>query len=158
DDVRAGLIRGTLPYYEHLAQKDGKDRSVRLRQARNLLQLAAVHVKERHLGDARDAYQRSLNLLETLNQESNAFDRPVAFRLGSAHLEYGRFLQIHDGDLENAERHYRQGLSQRTKLLEQRPDDAAARDHAAIAVSLLGTLLMPNSSRGDEAEAFFIQA
>ena len=55
DDVRAGVIREAIPYYERFLQSDHSDPSVRVRQAGALLQLASVHAKEQQSDKARAA-------------------------------------------------------------------------------------------------------
>jgi tetratricopeptide (TPR) repeat protein len=158
DDVRAGLIHVALPYYGQILQNADADRTIRLRHARMLLQLASVQTKENSPDKAREAYQRSLALLDSLSRDTESLDRETRVSLGSAHMEYGRFLQINDNDLPNAERHYRLSLEQRTAVLEQVPDDVKCRDNVAITLSLLGTLLRPMASRAEEAESFLIRA
>jgi tetratricopeptide (TPR) repeat protein len=158
DEVRASITRNAVPYYEHFLLADATDRSVRVRQARAYLQLAAVHAKEQERDKAREEFQRSLEILESLNREAGTVDHLTQSSLASAHMEYGRFLQVHDNDMENSERHYRNALRHRTALLQETPRDPNCRDHMSIVLSLLGTLLKETPSREDEAEALLIQA
>ena len=58
----------------------------------------------------------------------------------------------------NAERQFRQALALQNELLAQTPDDAGRRDSTAIALSLLGTLLMPLPGRSGEAEGYLSRA
>lgn len=123
-----------------------------------LLQLASVHTKEQQVDKARDAYRRSLQVLEVLDRDAAPDDRPTKFSLASAHLEYGRFLQLVENNLPEAEHHYRMAVKLHMSQLEQQPNEVGRRDSAAIALSLLGTLLRPMPSRSDEAEAVLLQA
>jgi eukaryotic-like serine/threonine-protein kinase len=156
DDVRAALIRGAIPYYEKFLENDDSDPTVRARQSRMLLELAAVHDKEKHHETARAAYRRALELLELLAGDASSTDTKATF--ATAHLEYGRFLEITDHDRTGAERHYRLALAMRNALLEQVPNDPSVRDNIAIVVSLLGTLLQKSPDRAAEARAFLEQA
>lgn len=158
DDVRASLIRGALPYYEQYLRTNDADVSVRLRQGRMLLHMASVYSKEKKLDQARAAYRRALELLESLAKESPAPDRQTKNSLSTAHLEYGRFLQIFDSADAAAEPHYRRALVLRTELLNDEPNDVSTRDNVAIAVSLLGTVIFKMPARATEAEACLKQA
>jgi serine/threonine protein kinase len=155
DDVRASLIRGAIPYYEKFLQSDNSDHLVRERQSRMLLQLASVHDKEQRPDKAREAYRRSLELLESLSSETVT---PAAkASLATAHMEYGRFLEITDKDRVAAEHHYRVSLALRNELLAKLPQDAGVRDNVAIATSLLGTLYRVLPGRIGEAQTYLKQ-
>jgi eukaryotic-like serine/threonine-protein kinase len=155
DDVRASLIRGAIPYYEKFLQSDDADPSVRERQGRMLLQLASVHDKEQRPDKARDAYRRALQMLESVSGESMTTDAKAS--LATAHMEYGRFLQITDTDPVAAERHYRLALGLRNEVLAKLPQDAGVRDNVAIATSLLGTLYKVLPGRTGEAQTYLEQ-
>ena len=73
-------------------------------------------------------------------------------------MEYGRFLQLVENNLPEAEREYRAAVTLHLSLLQKEPIELVRRDSAAIALSLLGTLLRPMPSRSDEAEAALLQA
>lgn len=154
DEVRSNLIRGALPYLEQFVQREAEDQSLRLRQCRALLQLAVLQVKEGNTSQARDSYQRCLQMLRQLEADGPAASRAELSTQASAHMEYGRFLQVSAKDDAAAEQHYQAAWALTQRLLAQDPANTVLRDSAAIQLSLLGTLAMHQDGQQPRALDF----
>ncbi len=158
DEIRAGLVRTAIPYYEQFLDSDSSHRSARLSQGLMLAQLAAIYEKEGQPEKARFAYSRSMERLESLDVADAESDSQFQVYLAQVQIEYGRFLQVVDKDRVGAEHHYQQALSLLAEPLEHDSSDRNVRDRKAIALSLLGVLISPSEDRADEAEAMLTRA
>jgi tetratricopeptide (TPR) repeat protein len=156
DEIRTGLVRAAVPYYEQFLDSDSSHRSARKSQGLMLAQLAAIYEKEGQPEKARMAYSRSMERLETLNLADGQPESQIHVHLAQVHTEYGRFLQIVDKDRVGAEQHYLRALSLLAEPLEL--NDGNVRDKEAIALSLLGVLISPSKQRADESEAMLARA
>ena len=91
DDIQKGLVTFAIPYLEQFSLEVDTAEKLRLRQARSLLQLAMVQIKNNNIEKAQATYERSLSMLEELQPSTTLPKESLRRAQASAFMEYGRF-------------------------------------------------------------------
>ncbi|MFT3882573.1 MAG: protein kinase [Gemmatales bacterium] len=157
DDIQKGLVTFALPYLEQFSNEVDTTETLRLRQARSLLQLAMVQVKNNNIDQAQATYERSLSMLEELQSATNLPKESLLRAQAAANMEYGRFLHVHRHKDEQAVPHYRKSL-ELTKALDAGDDGIKNFDKYAILYSLLGELLEKRPGHRQEGYEYTMKA
>jgi tRNA A-37 threonylcarbamoyl transferase component Bud32/tetratricopeptide (TPR) repeat protein len=149
EELQQGLIVFAVPYLEKLVAQEDSTETLKLRQARSLLQLAGMQTKRKELDKAEATYQLALERMKEL--QSSSLPRELLQRAeASMNMEYGRFLNVHHDQNVNAEQHYRHSLALLQKLRND-TDPLKIIDVYAMQCSLLGALLQDQPAKQDEA-------
>lgn len=157
DDVQRGLVTFAIPYLEQFVQEESSGELLRLRQARSLLQLAMVQVKNKEIDKAESTYLRSLDLMKKLQPSATLSNGILLKGLSSAHLEYGRFINMFRNNPDLAEKHYRLSLEYINQL-DHGTNAPKYFDTYAIHYSLLASLLTELPERKEEGLSYSLKA
>lgn len=157
EDVQKGMVTFAIPYLEQFVQHEEASDVLKLRQARGLMQLAMVQVKNSELDKAQSTYLRSLQLVKQLKPSGSLSEANLLKALSSAHMEYARFLQVYRHDHADSEGLYRISLEYTDQLAKLRGMEKCF-DSYAIQYSLLASLLSSSKDRSDEELRYLMQA